>query len=167
MTITPSPIRQSCATWLRPITRHSRPMSVQPSARVERCTVTYSRMTVSAPTRTPEGAVLVLEVLGHAAEHAAVADLHARAERHAALEHGVVADLDAALQRHLGADHAEGADPHSGVEPRARVDDRRGVDRVTHRAPPCARADRRRAPPPRAPARARAGAARAGATAPR
>src|SRR2546425_1211212 len=55
MTITPSPIRQSCATWLRPITRHSRPMSVQPSARVERCTVTYSRMTVSAPTRTPEG----------------------------------------------------------------------------------------------------------------
>src|SRR2546428_19077 len=55
MTITPSPIRQSCATWLRPITRHSRPMSVQPSARVERCTVTCSRMTVSAPTRTPEG----------------------------------------------------------------------------------------------------------------
>src|SRR5881628_3128578 len=55
MTITPSPIRQSCATWLRPITRHSRPMSVQPSARVERCTVTYSRMTVPAPTRTPEG----------------------------------------------------------------------------------------------------------------
>src|SRR3989442_985130 len=55
MTITPSPIRQSCATWLRLITRHSRPMSVQPSARVERCTVTCSRMTVSAPTRTPEG----------------------------------------------------------------------------------------------------------------
>src|SRR5207249_2494365 len=80
--------------------------------------------------------VLVLEVLGHAAEHAAVADLHARAERHAALEHGVVADLDATLQRHLGADHAEGADPHPGLEPRARIDDRRGMDRVTHRAPP-------------------------------
>src|SRR6267143_1443421 len=55
MTITPSPRRQSCATWLSPITRHSRPISVQPPARVERCTVTYSRITVSAPTRTPEG----------------------------------------------------------------------------------------------------------------
>src|SRR5438309_384288 len=54
MMITPSPRRQSCATWLRPITRHSRPISVQPPARVERCTVTYSRITVSAPTRTPE-----------------------------------------------------------------------------------------------------------------
>src|SRR5436309_3290379 len=91
-------------------------------------------------------AVLVLEVLGHAAEHAAVADLHARAERHAALEHGVVADLDATLQRHLGADHAEGADPHPGLEPRARIDDRRGMDRVTHRAPPL----RPSGPPPRA-----------------
>src|SRR5437667_126742 len=89
---------------------------------------------------------LVLEVLGHAAEHAAVADLHARAERHAALEHGVVADLDATLQRHLGADHAEGADPHPGLEPRARIDDRRGMDRVTHRAPPL----RPSGPPPRA-----------------
>src|SRR3989440_3151188 len=55
MTITPSPRRQSWATWLSPITRHSRPISVQPPARVERCTVTYSRITVSAPTRTPEG----------------------------------------------------------------------------------------------------------------
>src|SRR2546421_147636 len=55
MTITPSPRRQSCATWLSPITRHSRPISVQPPARVERWTVTYSRITVSAPTRTPEG----------------------------------------------------------------------------------------------------------------
>src|SRR5438132_1334785 len=91
-------------------------------------------------------AVLVLEVLGHAAKHAAVADLHARAERHAALEHGVVADLDAALQRHLGADHAEGADPHPGLEPRARIDDRRGMDRVTHRTPPL----RPSGPPPRA-----------------
>src|SRR6266850_459999 len=53
MTITPSPIRQSWATWLSPMTRHSRPIFVQPSARVERCTLTYSRITVTAPTRTP------------------------------------------------------------------------------------------------------------------
>src|SRR5919201_2096195 len=55
MTMTPSPRRQSWATWLRPITRQSRPISVQPSARVERWTVTYSRSTVPAPTRTPDG----------------------------------------------------------------------------------------------------------------
>src|SRR5438132_2071649 len=110
-----------------------------------------------------ERAVLVLEVLGRAADHAAVADLHARAQRHAALEHGVVADLDTALQCHLGTDHAEGADAHAGVEPRTRIDDRGGMDRVTHRACPCAR-DCRRAPPLRAPAHARAAADRAGAS---
>src|SRR5919108_1390234 len=55
MMITPFPTRQSWATWLIAITSASWPISVQPSAWVERCTVTYSRTTVPSPTRTPDG----------------------------------------------------------------------------------------------------------------
>src|SRR6266581_647935 len=55
MTMTPSPIRQSWATWLITMMRHSRPISVHPPALVARWTVTYSRMVVSAPILTPDG----------------------------------------------------------------------------------------------------------------
>src|SRR4029453_2659252 len=55
MTMAPSPIRQSWATWLIDMMRHPLPISVHPPALVARWTVTYSRMAVSAPIRTPEG----------------------------------------------------------------------------------------------------------------
>src|SRR2546425_5743212 len=55
MTITPSPSRQSCATWHIAMSRHSGPISVHPSGVVARWMVTYSRMTVPAPMRTPDG----------------------------------------------------------------------------------------------------------------
>src|SRR5882724_6863881 len=55
MTMTPAPSRQSWATWLIPMRRQPAPISVKPPARVERWTVTYSRISVSAPIRTPDG----------------------------------------------------------------------------------------------------------------
>src|SRR5713226_5558566 len=55
MRIAPSPTRQSCATWQYAMMRQPAPISVQPSGRVARWIVTYSRSTVSGPIRTPEG----------------------------------------------------------------------------------------------------------------
>src|SRR6267143_742476 len=47
--MTPSPSRQSWATWLIAMSRQPAPISVHPSAWVARWTVTYSRTAVSAP----------------------------------------------------------------------------------------------------------------------
>src|SRR5437879_2880167 len=55
MTITPSPSRQSCATWHMDIRRQWSPMLVHPSGRVARWTVAYSRSVVPRPIRTPDG----------------------------------------------------------------------------------------------------------------
>src|SRR5688572_20530051 len=55
MMITWWPRRQSWAMWLIAMMRHSRPISVQPSGWVDRWIVTYSRITVPSPIRTPDG----------------------------------------------------------------------------------------------------------------
>src|SRR5262245_45727574 len=50
----PSPTRVSWPTWQVDMRRQFVPISVKPSALVARWMVTYSRITVPAPTRTPE-----------------------------------------------------------------------------------------------------------------
>ena len=55
MRITPSPTRQSWAMWLIAMIRQPSPISVHPSGCVARWIVTYSRITVSVPIRTPDG----------------------------------------------------------------------------------------------------------------
>src|SRR5712692_5338167 len=50
----PSPTRVSWATWQVDMRKQPAPTSVKPSAFVARWMVTYSRMTVPAPTRTPD-----------------------------------------------------------------------------------------------------------------
>src|SRR6266576_2438896 len=50
----PSPIRVSWPTWQVDMSRQLAPISVKPSGFVARWMVTYSRITVPAPTRTPE-----------------------------------------------------------------------------------------------------------------
>src|SRR5919201_462146 len=54
MMMTPLPTRQSWAMWAMPMMRQSSPISVHPSGVVARWMIAYSRMTVRAPTRTPE-----------------------------------------------------------------------------------------------------------------
>src|SRR5260370_240950 len=48
MTMTPSPRRQSCATWHVALSRHSSPISVQLSGLVDRCIVTHSRIPLAS-----------------------------------------------------------------------------------------------------------------------
>src|SRR2546422_2248028 len=55
MMIAPWPTLQSWAMWLMAMMRQPSPTSVQPSARVARWIVTYSRSTVPAPILTPDG----------------------------------------------------------------------------------------------------------------
>src|SRR5207245_1546918 len=81
-------------------------------------------------------ALLELQVLRPAAEHGAVADLHAAPELHAPLEHAVVADLHVGADRRLGADDRERADPGGRMDSRAGVHAGARVDGLSHSAPP-------------------------------
>src|SRR2546425_482095 len=166
MTITPSPIRQSCATWLRPITRHSRPMSVQPSARVERCTVTYSRMTVSAPTRTPEGVPSLYLRSWGTPPSTLPWPTFTRGPSATRPSSTAWWPISTPLSSVTSGPITLKAPTRTPASSRARGSMiAEGWIASLIARPLCARADRRRGPPPRAPARARAAAARADATA--
>src|SRR5437867_2356274 len=168
MTITPSPIRQSCATWLRPITRHSRPMSVQPSARVERCTVTYSRMTVSAPTRTPEGVPSLYLRSWGTPPSTLPWPTFTRGPSATRPSSTAWWPISTPLSSVTSGPITLKAPTRTPASSRARGSMiAEGWIASLIARPLCARADRRRGPPPRAPARARAAAARADATPPR
>jgi hypothetical protein len=74
------------------------------------------------------GAGFELEILGQAAESAAVADSSTGSDHDPSLEHDMVTDLSVGPDGHVTVDDREGTDADPGADLRPGIHDGRGVD---------------------------------------
>ena len=117
MTMTPRPSRQSWATWLLAMSRHSAPISVSVSGvsrPMDRDVLPDDRLRADAHAR--RRAVANFRSCGSSADHGAVTDCARCADVDAAFEDDVMAHLGVGAERDVGADHREGADADAGAE---------------------------------------------------